>query len=78
MSVYFANNRASATWKQSYQSHLGTFVSISLGNSCAGLTWEQLYQRHLGTIMPVSLENNCAINIINDDSNININLMILM
>ena len=78
MSVYFANNRASATWKQSYQSHLGTFVSISLGNSFAGLTCEQPCQRHLGTIMPISLENNCAINTINDDSSININLMILI
>ena len=54
------NNRASVTWEQLCQFHLGTIVPVSLRNNPSSLTWEQTRQYHLRTIVPVSLENNPA------------------
>ena len=54
------NNRATLTWEQSCQCHLGISVSVSLGSNCASFNWEQLSHCHFRTIATVSLEKNCA------------------
>ena len=44
------NNRDSVTWEQSRQSHLETFVPVSLGNNRISLTWEETCQCHMPLI----------------------------
>ena len=54
------NNRASATWEESCQYHLGTIVSVSFQSNRTRLTWRKSLQSRLGTIVQVSLGNNCT------------------
>ena len=58
--MWLGNKRASLTWEQWCQLHLGTIVPFSLLNNCASVTWQQSCQCHLRTMVPVYHGNNCA------------------
>ena len=55
-----SDSRASVTWKQSCQLHLGAVLPLSLGNNRVSVTWEQLCHSDLGLIVSVSFGNNRA------------------